>query len=315
MAERCALITGIQGFCGRHLSVHLAEQGYAVHGLDRFSDPPVPGAAVVAGDIRDLGVVQEVLRTVRPTHLFHLAALTAPQADWETLHDVNVRGTDRLLEAVRLSGLDPVVLVTGSSAAYGRVAAEELPISESQPFRPMTLYAVSKIAQEMLAYAYHARYGMRMIRARAFNLTGPGEGAGFVTSAFAWQIAEIEAGRREPVLRVGNLETVRDFTDVRDTVRAYRLMAECGEPGAVYNVCSGTGTPVRQLLDTLLQLSRVREIRVDVDPARLQPADVPVQVGDASLLREVTGWTPVLPLDQTLHDVLHYWRSQSPKRR
>jgi GDP-4-dehydro-6-deoxy-D-mannose reductase len=191
---------------------------------------------------------------------------------------------------------------------YGPVNPAALPIAESQCFSPVTLYAVSKIAQEMLANTYHAAHGMRVIRARAFNLTGPGESSRFVTSAFAHQIAEIEAGRREPVLRVGNLEAVRDFTDVRDAVRAYRLLAECGEPGGVYNVCSGQGTSIRQVLDALLALSTVRNISVELDPERLQHADVPAQVGDGTRLRQATGWAPRIPLRQTLLDVLDSWR-------
>jgi GDP-4-dehydro-6-deoxy-D-mannose reductase len=202
------------------------------------------------------------------------------------------------------------VVVTSSSAVYGRVSPDALPISEDHPFAPTNFYAVSKVAQEMIAYQYFAQYKLRVIRTRAFNLTGPGESSRFVTSAFARQIAEIEAGLREPAICVGNLDAVRDFTDVRDAVRAYKVLAEQGVSGEAYNVCSGQGTSIRDILNTLLDLSTQRNINVQIDPSRLQPADVPIQIGDASKLRALTGWTPVVPLRQTLEDVLNYWRKQ-----
>ncbi len=238
---------------------------------------------------------EELLREVEPSHIFHLAALTSPQAGWDALHDVNVRGTGQLLEAVRLSGFDPAIVVAGSSAAYGAVEPGERPIGEDQPFRPRNVYAVSKVAQEMLAYSYHARYGLRVVRARPFNLTGPGESPAFVTSAFAQQIARIEAGLQQPAIEVGNLHAVRDFTDVRDAVRAYRLLGEQGRPGEVYNICSGRGIEIRWLLDTLLSLTNPG-IAVNHAASRWQQADVPSQVGDAGRLVQASGWQPEIPL-------------------
>jgi GDP-4-dehydro-6-deoxy-D-mannose reductase len=308
--KRRALITGALGFCGRHLADDLVAHGYEVCGLDQATQPPIPGVALYSGDIRNLAWLAELLRALRPTHIFHLAALTSPQAGWQALHDVNVWGTGQLLEAVRLAALDAPILVAGSSAAYGAVEPGELPITEEQPFRPRTEYAVSKIAQEMLAYSYHARQGLRLIRTRAFNVTGPGEGPGFVTSSFARQIACIEAGPQPATIKVGNLDAIRDFSDVRDVVRAYRLLAELGKPGEVYNICSGAGTAIRELLDRLLSLSRNPEIRVTRDPTRLQPADVPVQIGSAARLYRATGWQVTIPLQQTLQDVLDSWRLQ-----
>jgi len=266
------------------------------------------------GDIRDQAWVAELLREVEPSHIFHLAALTNPQAGWDALSGVNVRGTGQLLEAVRLSDTRPTIVVAGSSAAYGAVDPGELPIDEDQPFRPRSAYAVSKVAQEMLAYSYYARFGLRVVRARPFNLTGPGESPAFVTSAFAQQIARIEAMLQPPVLEVGNLDSVRDFTDVRDAVQAYRLLGEHGRPGEVYNVCSGKGIEIRLLLDTLLSLSHVPGIAVSSSESRWQPADVPNQVGDASRLVRATGWQPEIPLHQTLEDVLDSWRWQMPPR-
>jgi GDP-4-dehydro-6-deoxy-D-mannose reductase len=217
-------------------------------------------------------------------------------------------GTLSILGAAREMCPDSVILCTSSSAVYGRASPDILPISEDQPFAPTNPYAASKVAQEMIAYQQFARHALHIIRTRAFNLTGPGESAHFVTSAFACQIAEIEAGLREPIIRVGNLDSVRDFTDVRDVVRAYQLLAKKGEPGEVYNICSGQGISIRNLLDTLLDLSTESDISVQVDSSRLQPADVPIQVGDANKLRALTGWSPAIPLRQTLEDVLDYWR-------
>jgi GDP-4-dehydro-6-deoxy-D-mannose reductase len=304
-----AFVTGAAGFCGGHLVAHLVESGYNVAGLDREGGAS-PHCTIYRGDIADSERVRAILDRERPNVIFHLAALTNPRLDYAELHHVNALGTISLLTAVRQVCSDVPVLITGTSAVYGKVSPDALPISEAQPFQPATPYAVSKIAQEMVAIQQGAEHGLRIIRTRAFNLSGPGESPSFVTSAFARQIAEIEAGKREPVLQVGNLETVRDLTDVRDAVCAYRLLAEVGKPGAVYNVCSGSGTPIRQLLEMLLAMSLVNGILVRLDPARLQPADVPIQVGDATRLREETGWVPTIPLRQTLQDVLDFWRQR-----
>jgi len=311
---RIALVTGAAGFCGRHLVRHLLAEGYQVAGFDQVGTA-CPSMALYEGDLLDAPRLRAVLTEVRPALVVHLAALTNPRLDYELLHRVNVLGTLALLDAVRRACPTATVLVTSSSAVYGRVPESALPIGEDEPLRPANLYAVSKIAQEMVAYQEFAKHGLRVIRTRAFNLTGPGESASFVTSAFAQQIAEIEAGQRDPVLQVGNLSTVRDFTDVRDAVCAYRLLAEQGEPGAVYNVCSGQGIMIRRLLDGLLALSRVPGIDVQPDPARLQPADVPAQVGEAAFLRRTTGWRPCIPLSQTLADLLDYWRECIQKER
>lgn len=307
-----ALVTGAAGFCGRHLVSHLLQSGYDASGLDCV-DRACPGAMLYKADIQDMAGMQAVLEMVQPDLVFHLAALTNPRLDYQELHRVNALGTLTLLNAVRQVCPAAIILVTSSSAVYGRGHSGPVPIDEGQPLRPANLYAVSKIAQEMVAYQQFAAHGLRAIRTRAFNLTGPGESAAFATSAFARQIAEIEAGRRDPVLHVGNLDAVRDFTDVRDVARAYRLLAERGEPGSVYNVCSEHGIRIGQLLDDLLALARVPGILVRPDPDRLQPADVPIQVGKAARLRQETGWSPEIPLRQTLQDVLDYWRRHIDK--
>jgi GDP-4-dehydro-6-deoxy-D-mannose reductase len=318
VTEPRALITGIRGFCGTHLAIHLRRQGFVLAGIEL---PPSGSQAtlqdwahrvgsdltVYHGDIRDLVFLRETIRVVRPTQIFHLAALISSDDELERLYDVNVRGTQQLLSAIRAEGIDPVILITGSSAAYGVVGVQDLPIRESQPFRPLNLYAVSKIAQEMLAYSHHARYGLRVVRTRAFNVTGPGEPPSLAPSAFARQIAEIELGRSAPVLRTGNLSPQRDFVDVRDLARAYRLLAQYGKPGEVYNVCSGQAVLILTCLQELVKLAKV-PIRVEPDPARTRATDLPVSVGDPSLVRQETGWQAEIPLAQSLADLLDDWR-------
>jgi GDP-4-dehydro-6-deoxy-D-mannose reductase len=197
----------------------------------------------------------------------------------------------------------------GSAEEYGPVRGEDLPLRETTPLRPASPYAVSKVAQSALAVLYGPAGGMRVVTTRTFHHTGPGRGEAFAESSFARQIAEIEAGRRAPVIRVGNLDAVRDFSDVRDVVRAYWLLLEKGAPGAVYNVCSGHGRSIRELLDILLACSSAR-VDVQIDPERLRPSDTPAQVGDPSRLLTATGWTPRIPIEQTLRDLLDDWRER-----
>ena len=201
----------------------------------------------------------------------------------------------------------PRIQIAGSSEEYGLVHEDELPIRETNPLRPLSPYAVSKVAQDMLAYQYHRSYQLPAIRTRGFNHTGPRRAPVFVASDFARQIVEIERGNHEPCMRVGNLEARRDFTDVRDMVRAYWLATEKGEPGEVYNICSERCYAIREILDLLLGMSSVK-ISVEQDPRRLRPSDVPVLLGDCSRFRRQTGWEPTIPFEQTLRDLLDYWR-------
>lgn len=307
-----ALITGIAGFCGQHLAMQLGATGAQVTGVDLHPNN-ITTSLCYQADITDEAQLRSILLQAQPEAIFHLAALTTPQAPYAELHRINALGTLALLNATQRVCPESVILIAGSSAAYGKTETAELPIRESQPFRPLTAYAVSKIAQEMLGYQHYAAQGARVICTRTFNLTGPGESENFVSSAFARQIAEIEAGKREPVIRVGNLEAIRDFTDVRDAMRAYILLAEQGLPGEVYNVCSGQGARVRQVLELLLELSTCANIEVQIDPARLQPADVPIQIGSAEQHHALTGWTPTITLRETLRDVLNSWRQRVHK--
>src|SRR5262249_13242219 len=214
-----------------------------------------------------------------------------------------------LFEAIRDLGLSTQVHIARSSEEYGLVHKDEVPIREENPLRPLSPYAVSKVGQDYLAYQYWKRHGLHAVRTRGFNHTGPRRGEVFVTSTFARQIAAIEKGRREPVVRVGNLEAIRDFTDVRDMVRAYWLALKRCEPGEGYNICSGRGYPIRSVLDILLSQSTTR-VEVREDPDRLRPSDVEILLGDCTRFQRTTGWQPTIPFEVTLKDLLDYWRDR-----
>jgi GDP-4-dehydro-6-deoxy-D-mannose reductase len=256
-------------------------------------------------DLLDRDAVREALVQARPSVVYHCAGIAHVGESWnlpERALRVNALGTHHVLEGLRDAGLTCPVLVTGSALVY-RPSPSKL--TEDDPIGPADPYGVSKLAQEMLAMrATHAR----VFVARPFNHAGPGQASAYSTSSFARQIADIEAGRSPAVLRVGNLESRRDITDVRDTVRAYLAMVERGRPGRPYNVCSGTAHRVRDLLDHLVSLSRI-PITIEIDPARLRPSDNPVVVGDRSRITAETGWTPAIPIEQTLADLLDYWRT------
>ena len=313
-----ALITGITGFAGSHLAEYLLAEHpeVEVFGLYRWRsrmenlEEVEDRVTLLEADLRDSTSLAKALDESRPDFVFHLAAQSFVPSSWraptETL-TTNIGGQTNLFEAVRALGLDPVIQIACSSEEYGLVHPDEVPITEDNPLRPLSPYAVSKVGQDMLGYQYFQSFGLRTIRTRGFNHTGPRRGEVFVTSNFAKQIAEIEAGLREPVLRVGNLEAVRDFTDVRDMVRAYWLAVTKARPGEVYNIASGKGITIQELLDRLLTKTDV-EIRVEQDPDRLRPSDVERLIGDASKFRRDTGWEPQIPFEQTLEDILRYWR-------
>lgn len=306
-----ALITGIGGFAGQHLSRLLQGEGIEVWGISR--EMAAEGANRVAqADLLDRTAVRQVLEQAAPDLVFHLAAQASVGLSWkdpeETLRN-NVFAQLNLLEAIRGLGISPRVLVVSSNEVYGAPAGpEELPFRETNPLRPNNPYALSKVAQDLMAYQYHAAYRMPVMRVRPFNHLGPGQSDDFVASSFARQVAEVEAGKREPVIRVGNLEAMRDFSDVRDVVRAYYLVATKGQPGEVYNVGSGDAVSVQRLLDFFVRECRV-PINVEIDPERYRPVDVPVSWTDTTKLREATGWRPSIPLERTLGDVLEYWRT------
>jgi GDP-4-dehydro-6-deoxy-D-mannose reductase len=313
-----ALITGITGFAGSHLAEYLLAEhpDVEVFGLyrwrSRMENIEHLGARVrlVETDLRDYTSVHRALEESRPDYVFHLAAQSFVPASWtapnETL-TTNVSGQTNLFEATRALRLDPVFQIACSSEQYGLVLPDEVPITESNPLRPLSPYAVSKVTQDFLGYQYFMSYGLKVVRTRGFNHTGPRRGQVFVTSNFCSQVAAIELGLQEPVIRVGNLEAIRDFTDVRDMVRAYWLAVTRAKPGEVYNIASGKGIHIREMLDQILALSTAA-VKVEVDPARLRPSDVEILIGDSSKFRADTGWEPRIPFDQTLRDLLEYWR-------
>jgi len=312
-----ALITGIEGFVGSHLAEYLLfSTSWQVSGTVYGSTENIAHIAgsldLHRGDLRSLDTVLDIVGQVRPDYIFHLAAQPlvplSRRDPWGTL-ETNIRMQLNILETVKRLCPECRVLVVGSSEEYGPVRSEDLPVDEDTPLRPANPYAVSKVTQDMLGLQYHLSDGLHTIRVRPFNHIGPRQRLGFVAPDFAKQIAEAEAGLREPVVRVGNLSAQRDFSDVRDVVRAYHLLITQGKAGEVYNIGSGQAHSIQELLDTLVSMSRV-PITVEVDPERLRPADVPLIVCDSTRLRQCTGWQPIISFEQSLRDVLYYWRMQ-----
>lgn len=266
----------------------------------------------MAGDMSDSARIREIVAESRPTWIVHLAAQAfVPTAFADPMGTLvnNIAGQVNLSEAVLAMDLRPRMLVICSNEEYGMVAPEELPVKETAPFRPANPYAVSKVAQDMLGYQYFVSHGLPIVRVRPFNHLGPGQSDRFVSSAFARQIAEAEAGLREPVLSVGNLTAERDFSDVRDIVRAYKLALEQGEPGEVYNLGSERAVSIQQLLDLMVSKSRI-PMRVEINPALFRPVDVPRIEADCSKFRSLTGWRAEIPLEQTVVDILKWWRER-----
>jgi GDP-4-dehydro-6-deoxy-D-mannose reductase len=314
------LITGITGFVGPYLAEHLIAEcpGMELWGLVWGSEGlkqlrPFEGSLeLVEGDLRDQRSLQDVLARSRPDIVYHLAASSSVSGSWSRPEDafhVNTIGQIHLFEAMRSIGVKPLTVVSSSAEVYGRVAEHQLPMTEDLPLSPASPYGVSKAAQDMLAAQYCTAFGLPSIRLRLFNHTGPRRSPYFVASGFARQIAEIELGRRPPRMVVGNLDAVRDFSDVRDIVHAYRLAASRGTVGAAYNICSGRPVSIRQLLDLLLEATAV-QVEIEVDPQRLRPADIPAQHGSHEHFSAATGWQPKLDLETTLADLLAWWRQR-----
>jgi len=316
-----ALLTGIAGFAGSHLAEYLLQNtDVEVHGVVHRHERRIQHLReqlhLHRGDLRNALWVSELVRTVQPDILLHLAAWSEVGGSWQqpwTTYELNIQCQLNLLEALRRWSPACRILVVTSNEVYGLVRPEDLPIDEQTPFRPNTPYGVSKVAQDMMALQYWYSHRLPTIRVRSFNHIGPNQSDDFVASAFAHQIAEIEAGRRAPVVTVGNLEAQRDFTDVRDVVRAYWLLVQQGAAGEVYNVGSGQSRPARWLLDTLLELSTVH-VEIRVDPDRLRPSDVPVSQCDNRRLVEATHWQPQIDLRTSLLDLLDFWRMQITKQ-
>ncbi len=311
------LVTGAAGFAGSHLLEHLVRQSnLAVHGIihrhDRRIQHLLGQLTLHRGDLRNALWVSELIEQVRPDVTMHLAAQSDVQGSWRqpwATYELNIQSQLNLIEALRRWQPECRTLVVSSNEMYGLVQPEDLPIDEETPFRPNSPYGVSKIAQDMMALQYWYSHRLPTLRVRSFNHIGPGQSDDFAASAFARQIAEIELGLREPIVRVGNLNAERDYSDVRDVVRAYWLLIQHGQAGEAYNVGSGTHHPTRWLLDTLLSLTTV-QVTVELDQTRLRPSDVPVSVCDNRRLVEITGWQPTYTLTDTMSDLLNSWREQ-----
>lgn len=324
-----ALITGITGFVGSHLAEYILEHQPTcqVAGLVRWRSPKEHIVGILDriqlyyGNLIDLPSLQSMLGDFRPDYIFHLAAQSYVDfsfiAPVDTIES-NVVGTTNLLEAVRhlkeADGYDPVIHICSSSEVYGQVREDEVPITETNPLRPASPYAVSKVGEDMVAMQYWLSWRIKTIRSRMFTHTGPRRGEVFVVSNFAKQVAAIEAELAPPVVKVGNLGSVRTFSDVRDAVRAYWLLVNRCEPGEVYNIGGVETMTIREMLDKLLALSTRDDIRVEVDPARLRPSDVTLQIPCIDKFQEVTGWQAEIGFDQTLADTLDYWRCQIQSR-
>ncbi|MBI4723375.1 MAG: GDP-mannose 4,6-dehydratase [Candidatus Stahlbacteria bacterium] len=314
------LVTGVTGFAGSHLVDYLLTlQGVEIFGIKRWRSRTENiehfenRISLYECDIKDASSVRNAIEEIRPERIFHLAAQSYVPTSWnaptETL-EINIMGQLNIFEAVRRTGIDPIIQIAGSSEEYGYVKPDELPIKETNPLRPLSPYAVSKVAQDMMAYQYFMNYGIKVIRTRAFNHTGPRRPSIFVCSDFAHQIVEIEKGKKEPEIHVGNLESIRDFTDVRDIVKAYWLACEKCSPGEIYNICSSKGWKIKDALYKLIELSGVKDIKIVQEGVRLRPTDVPVLCGDCEKFKKQTGWQIEIPFEQTLQDLLHFWREK-----
>lgn len=314
------LITGITGFVGSHLAEYVLNLngGYDVYGLCRWRSPKdnlekiYNEVTLLDADLGDLSALIRHMKEIKPDIIFHLAAqsyvLTSFNSPIHTLWS-NIIGTTNLLEAVRITEIDPVIHICSSSEVYGQVREEDVPIQETCPFRPASPYAVSKVGEDMVALQYWLSYGIKTIRTRMFTHTGPRRGDVFAMSFFAKQVAAAELGIKEPVIKVGNLKSVRTFCDVRDAVAAYWILVNKCKHGEVYNIGGNQTMTIGEALDILLSYSK-KKLEVKVDPKLLRPSDVTLQIPCIDKFKNETGWQPKIPLEKTLQDMLDYWRAE-----
>jgi GDP-mannose 4,6-dehydratase len=328
MARPKALITGITGMVGSHLAEFLMEKtDWDVYGMCRWRSPLdnletlIPRinrkdrVHLLYGDLRDTLAIQDVVRKAQPDYVFHLAAQSFPRTSFEAPLDTfetNIQGTARVLDALRVLKPDAVTHVCASSEVFGRVPREKLPINEECSFHPASPYAISKVGTDLIGRFYAEAYGMMVMTTRMFTHTGPRRGDVFAESTFAKQIALIEAGLLPPVVKVGNLDSLRTIADVRDAVRAYYMLVTVKPvSGAYYNIGGTQSLSIRALLDHLIELSPQKDaIKVEIDPERLRPIDADLQVPDTAKFTQHTGWKPEIPFEQTIRDLLDYWRDR-----
>jgi len=325
MTSKVALITGVTGMVGSHLADYLLEAtDWKVCGLTRWNDKmdniehlmtrinKKDKIELAYGDINDLSSLLSVFSATKPDYVFHLAAQSYPKTSFdsplETL-ETNILGTAKVLDAIKHTGINPVVHVCASSEVFGRVPKEHLPIHEDVTFHPASPYAISKVGTDLVGRFYAEAYGMKVMTTRMFTHTGPRRGDVFAESSFAKQIAMIEAGLIPPVINVGNLDSLRTWSDVRDAVRAYYLLVtKDPTPGEYYNIGGTYTCSVRDMLDYLISLSTRDDITIALDPNRLRPVDADLQVPDVTKFSNHTGWKPSIPFEQTMLDLLNYWR-------
>jgi GDP-4-dehydro-6-deoxy-D-mannose reductase len=316
--EKKALITGIAGFAGSHMAELLLQQNFKVYGICRARsrmeniDSIRSKIYLEDADLLDSHSLYTIIDKIKPDYIFHLAAQSFVQSSWASpanTMEINIVGSVNLFEAVRRVGIDPMIQIACSSEEYGLVYKNEVPVKEANPLRPQSPYAVSKVAMDYLGYQYNQSYGMKIVRTRGFNHTGPRRGEVFATSNFAKQIALIEKGKKEPIIYVGDLNPKRDWTDVRDMVKGYLLSVLHCKPGEVYNICSEDAVKVGDMLDTLLSFSKCK-VKIKNDPQRMRPSDVPILLGNCSKFKKETKWKTTIPFDKTLLDLLNYWRER-----
>lgn len=317
------LITGISGFIGSHLADYcLNIPGIAIYGtvLSHHLGDEKTRIKQLEGriklfecDLTNRVAVARVISAVNPDKIFHLAAQSFVPTSWESPEDTlcgNIISELNIFEVCRELRINPVIQIAGSSEEYGLVLKDEIPIKETNPLRPLSPYAVSKIGQDMLAFQYHKSYGLKTVITRCFNTEGPRRGRQFVISSFAWQIAAIEKGLQEPIIKVGNLDSYRDFTDVRDVVKALWLATEKCNYGEPYNIGSGITHRIGDVLNDLLSFV-TKKIEIAKDPSRMRPSDVTILLSDSAKFRKKTGWNPAIDFKKTTLDILDYWRQET----
>ena len=313
-----ALITGINGFIGSHLADYLLKLGYAVFGTIRKTSKTEriehikAKINLIETDLTDAKGIYNILNDTKPDEIYHLASYSNVKRSWENPQEVilsNILGTVNLFEAVRKLNINPCIQVAGSSEEYGLSLKDTSSVTETSPLKPLSPYAVSKVAQDMISFQYSRSHGLKTIVTRGFNHTGPKSDETYVASSFAKQIASIEKSLQKPIMTVGNLEVQRDFSDVRDVVRAYHLLLQKGNWGESYNICSGKVFSIKHVLNTMLSFSDVN-IKIITDKKKLRANDILVMKGSYSKFHKQTGWKPEIPFKKTLKDLLDYWREK-----
>ena len=308
-----ALIVGAAGFVGSYLIQHLTTTyDWEIH-VTKLPNENLSVSDIHVHDLNILNIdeIRELFTKLKPDYIFHLAAQSSVALSWNNPQitvDINIKGTLNILDTIRsLDGYSPRILLIGSGEEYGYILPDETPVNERVTPRPGNIYAATKACQNMLGNIFYRAYGMQLIMVRAFNHIGPNQTSVFVASDFCKQVAEIEAGKKKPILHVGNLSAKRDFTDVRDVVRAYGILIQHGKAGETYNIGSGHAISIQELLNIILSLSTAK-ILVSTDPARLRPSDIPVIEADITKLQDSINWHPEISLKQTLLETLNYWR-------